>query len=119
MSKTVIVVAENLFLLPAIDAQIKSAGLVPGGLRGKGILEAVRQQQPVALVIQLTATGKDPMGSVVQLRKDESKLKVIGFCDHELTTLMDQAIAAGYDEVVTNGAVSKQLGAWLKATVPP
>ncbi len=118
MTRTVLVIAENLFLLPAIDAQIKAAGFQPSGAKGQGIVEAVRNQSPAALVVQLTAASKDPLGAVRQLRSDGAQLKVLGFCDHELAPLMDQARRAGYDEVVTNGVVSKQLGAWLRASFP-
>lgn len=76
----------------------------------RALVEAARSR-PDLIIVDLDAASVDPLGVVGELRSlaPAGAPRLIGFASHVRETVLQQARSAGYDEVLTRGALAANL----------
>jgi CheY-like chemotaxis protein len=79
-------------------------------------LDAVRNEAPALVIVDLNGRGTDPLGTVRALKNDPalSDIPTVGFVSHVQTDLIDAARRAGVDEVIARSAFAAGLGDILR-----
>ena len=63
------------------------------------VLQKIRAEKPKLVLLDLQAQSLRPLDTLKSL----GELPSVGFCNHELVELREQALAAGCGEVLTKG----------------
>ena len=99
------VLAQDLYFLSRIASSLDSAGWRWYAEPEAGSLEAhVQRELPSMLLIDLGARGTDWVSVVQHIRSQPglADLPVVGFGPHRDLALRDQALAAGFSQVISN-----------------
>jgi len=104
MSGVVIVVVDDMFFASKIRAVAEALGVEISFPRNKdALIEKARQARVV--LVDLHNQKMDPM----ELAKDLSGMKLIGFFSHVEVELQRKAVEAGYAQVLPRSAVVRDL----------
>ena len=113
--KRVLAAIPDLFFGSKVSGTAKQLGISVrfAGSR-QALLEAARSR-PDLILVDLDATAVDPLGVVGDLRSlaPSGAPRLIGFASHVRETLLREARRAGYDEVMTRGALAANLSGLL------
>lgn len=112
MEPLVLFVGDNLLLLSRAQNHLQQMNYRVRSERDPAVMAAaVREHQPIFIMLDLTCRRSDPCAAIANLKADE-KLKhtpVLAFADHTNAALLDNARAAGADVVTSNGAIAQHL----------
>lgn len=110
----VLILDDNLFFSSSVSAQLSRAGLSPRLIIPREIASYLNSTVSLSIVIlNLNSKSWVPLEIVRQLKKSGSA-KILGFCGHGQTLLMQQAKEAGCDWVIPNSVVAKRLIHFLR-----
>ena len=112
MEPLILLVGENLLLLSRAQNQLQQMNYRVHTERDPAAMAAaVREHQPLFVMLDLTCKRSDPCAAITSLKADE-KLKqtpVLAFADHTNAALLEGARAAGAEVVTSNGAIAQHL----------
>jgi DNA-binding NarL/FixJ family response regulator len=110
MSRVVIAVVDDMFFASKIRAVAEAIGVEISFPRTKeALIEKAHEAR--LILVDLHNQKMDP----VELAKEVSGIKLIGFFSHVHTELQRSAIAAGYDQVLPRSAFVRDLPKILNA----
>ena len=83
------------------------------------VLLARAAEGAAVVLLDLSATALDPIGTIGRLKSDPTtaKIRIVAFANHENTVDMQRARDAGCDEVMTRGAFSSALPTILQSAL--
>ena len=110
MSRVVIAVVDDMFFASKIRAVAEAIGVEISFPRTKEAL-IEKAQEARLILVDLHNQKMDP----VELAKEVSGIKLIGFFSHVHTELQRSALAAGYDQVLPRSAFVRDLPRILNA----
>jgi len=109
--KRVLAAIPDLFFSSKVSGTARQLGISfqLAGSR-QALLEAARSR-PDLIIVDLDADSVDPLGVVGELRSlaPSGAPRLIGFASHVRETVLREARRAGYDEVLTRGALAANL----------
>jgi|GEM_PF-6709497 len=108
-----IILDDNLFLTSAISGQLEKSGIKFTPLSSQTDFGQKLLKSAALAIVNLNATRFDPLAMIGQL-KQATGMKILGFCGHGQTDLMERGKAAGCDWVAPNSVVAKRLVHFLK-----
>jgi CheY-like chemotaxis protein len=104
MSGVVIVVVDDMFFASKIRAVAEAVGVEVSFPRNKeAVIEKARGAR--LIIVDLHNQKIDP----VELARELSGVKLIGFFSHVETELRQRALAAGYDSVIPRSVFARDL----------
>jgi DNA-binding NarL/FixJ family response regulator len=108
----VLVSVRDLLFRSKIEAAASRLA-VPVRLAGRGVplREAIRESGAGTLLVDLAQPG---VVDEIRAAKGSGALRVVGWLGHLETALMDEARAAGVDEVLTRGQLASRLDEVLR-----
>ncbi len=111
VNSEVIALVKDLFFLAKIGETAKQVGLKIRFANSAEDLISWVQSKPRLIVLDLNADGIDPVITIKGLREAATSvdLPIVGFAQHEMTTLIDSALQAGCDQVLSRNAFTKHL----------
>lgn len=114
MEKFITVIDDNLFFTSLVESQLSKAGIPHQIINSldRADLSAIAQESQIA-IINLQANKFDPLALVLQLKK-HSPLKILAFCGHGQTSLIERGRKAGCDWVIPNRVAAKKLAIFLR-----
>lgn len=107
----VIALVKDLFFLAKIGETAKQVGAKIRFADSAEDLISCVQSKPRLIVLDLNADGIDPVITIKRLKETPAStdLPIIGFIQHEMSTLIDSALQAGCDQVLSRNAFTKHL----------
>jgi CheY-like chemotaxis protein len=74
-------------------------------------LDAVRENAPALVILDLNNPRTDPLGTVAALKRDPSTMAIrtVGYASHVATEVIEAARQAGVDEVLARSAFTARL----------
>ena len=109
MSGVVIVVVDDMFFASKIRAVAEAVGVEINFPRTReALIEKAREAR--LIIVDLHNQKIDP----IELARQLSGIKLIGFYSHVETELRQRALAAGYDEVLPRSAFVRDLAQILQ-----
>ena len=115
--KRVLAAIPDLFFSSKVSGTARQLGISfqLAGSR-QALLEAARSR-PDLIIVDLDADSVDPLGVVGELRSlaPSGAPRLIAFASHVRETVLQQAREAGYDDVLTRGALAANLPGLLAA----
>ena len=97
-------------------SKIKStATQVGAGVRFVGsrdaALTAMRTEPPALVILDLNNPRTDPLGTVTAMKHDDvlAQIRVVGYVSHVDVNTIDEARAAGVDEILARSAFTTKL----------
>lgn len=109
----VIAMVADLMMRSRLEEGLRIAGYRLRAVGGPTRLaEALGEQTPVCVLIDLEVAGDDPVAVIESLRADEAtrEIPVAAFAGHTREDLLDRARAAGADSVVARGQAAMSTG---------
>lgn len=115
--KHVLAAIPDLFFSSKVSGTARQLGISVqlAGSR-QALLEAARSR-PDLIIVDLDADSVDPLGVVGELRSlaPSGTPRLIAFASHVRETVLQEARDAGYDDVLTRGALAANLPGLLAA----
>ena len=118
MSQTVISVVDDMFFASKIRAVAEAVGTEISSPRSQeAIVSKARATKPRLILVDLHNQRTDPVALARELKADEElrDIKLIGFFSHVQTELQQNALAAGFDQVVPRSVFARDLSNILTA----
>jgi len=112
MSRSVIAVVDDMFFASKIRAAAEAVGVEISFPRSKEALAAkARATAPQLILVDLHNQKLDPVGLAKELKANEDLggIQLVGFFSHVETELRQNALAAGYDQVLPRSVFSRDL----------
>ena len=112
MTRTVIAAVDDMFFVSKIRGTAEHLGITLRSVRNIELLLTVAREGTTDLIIVDLHTEKmDPLAITHALKADEqlAAIRLLGFFSHVRTDLQKDAVAAGYDEVITRSVFSRDL----------
>ena len=83
------------------------------------VLVARAAEGAAVVLLDLSATALDPIGTIGRLKSDPAtaKIRIVAFANHENTVDMQRARDAGCEEVMTRGAFASALPSILQSAL--
>lgn len=106
----VVLLDDNLFLLPRLESDLRNAGFEPVLASSATRLRAVLAEPPAAVLVNLAARTFDAPALVEEIRAAHAGVPVLGYGPHADEPLAARGLAAGCAEVVPNGLVVRAAG---------
>lgn len=106
----VVVLDDNLFLLPRLESDLRNAGFEPVLASSAARLRALIAERPAAVLVNLAARAFDAPVLVGEIRAAHAGVPVLGYGPHADEPLAARGLAAGCAEVVPNGLVVRAAG---------
>ena len=104
MGRVVIVVVDDMFFASKIRATAEALGVEVSFPRSKeALVEKARGAQ--LIIVDLHHQKIDP----IELARQLSGVKLVGFFSHIETELRQKALAAGFDQVIPRSAFARDL----------
>jgi PleD family two-component response regulator len=115
----VLAVIDDLMLQSRVSAAAKASGAQIRFAGSDDAALAGAAEGPALILVDLNARRTNPISLVTRLKADESlsRIRVVGFVSHVDAETIDQARAAGIDDVLARGAFVNALPAILAATL--
>lgn len=113
MASVVALVSDMIFAsrIRAISAQLGVSCTVVA--KPTALESAIKESAPHTVLIDLQCDAADTVAAVEALVANETRPRIVGFCAHVATELMEQARAAGADLVLPRSAFVQQLNELL------
>ena len=118
MSAIVISVVDDMFFASKIRAVAEAVGTEISSPRSQeAIVSKARATKPRLILVDLHNQRTDPVALARELKADEElrDIKLIGFFSHVQTELQQNALAAGFDQVVPRSVFARDLSNILTA----
>jgi CheY-like chemotaxis protein len=118
MSQTVISVVDDMFFASKIRAVAEAAGTEISFPRSvEAVVSKARETKPRLIVVDLHNQRIDPAALARELKADEElrSIKLLGFFSHVQTDLKNNALSAGFDEVIPRSVFARDLAELLTA----
>jgi CheY-like chemotaxis protein len=112
MERKVIAVVDDLFFASKIRGTAEQAGVSVSFARTSGaVLDAARRDQPGLIICDLHSQKTDPIELAKLLKADEQlrSIPLLGFFSHVQIELQNQAVQAGFDQVLPRSAFTRHL----------
>ena len=112
MSRSVIAVVDDMFFASKIRAAAEAVGVEISFPRSKeALVEKARETAPQLILVDLHNQKLDPVGLAKELKANEDLggIQLVGFFSHVETELRQNALAAGYDQVLPRSVFSRDL----------
>ena len=108
MSQIVIAVVDDMFFASKIRAVAEAVGVEISFPRSKeAVIQKVRETKPRLVIVDLHNQKIDPNELAGEIKSDE--IRLLGFFSHVQTELQQNAIAAGFDEVIPRSVFARDL----------
>jgi len=107
-----IIAVDDLMFSSRISAAAKGLGVAIRFARSpEAVIEAVRATGASLVILDLNSARVRPLEAVAALKADAAlaRVRTVGFVSHVQTDLIDQARAAGVDQVLARSAFVMQL----------
>ena len=113
--KRVVAAIPDLFFGSKVSGTAKQLGISVKFAGSRQALVEAAHSRPDLIIVDLDAAAVDPLGVVGELRSlaPGAAPRLIAFASHVRETVLQQARRAGYDEVLTRGALAANLPALL------
>src|SRR5215211_8405491 len=118
MSQIIISVVEDMFFASKIRAVAEAVGAEISSPRNQeAIVLKARATKPRLILVDLHNQRIDPLALARELKSDEElrNIKLIAFFSHVETELRQNALAAGFDQVVPRSVFTRDLPEILSA----
>ena len=118
MSQIVFSVVDDMFFASKIRAVAEAVGTEISSPRSQeAIVSKARATKPRLILVDLHNQRTDPVALARELKADEElrDIKLIGFFSHVQTELQQNALAAGFDQVVPRSVFARDLSNILTA----
>ena len=118
MSQTVISVVDDMFFASKIRAVAEAAGVEISFPRGlEAVVSKARETKPGLILVDLHNQRIDPVALARELKSDKDlrSIRLLGFFSHVQTDLKNNALSAGFDEVIPRSVFARDLAALLTA----
>ncbi len=118
MSQTVISVVDDMFFASKIRAVAEGAGVEISFPRNvEAVVSKARETKPGLIVVDLHNQRIDPVALARALKSDEDlhSIRLLGFFSHVQTDLKNNALSAGFDEVIPRSVFARDLPEILTA----
>ena len=118
MSQIVISVVDDMFFASKIRAVAEAAGVEISFPRSQeAVVSKARETKPGLIVVDLHNQRIDPVALARELKADEElrRIKLLGFFSHVQTELKQNALSAGFDEVIPRSVFARDLEELLTA----
>jgi CheY-like chemotaxis protein len=117
--KRVLAGVPDLFFASKISETARQLGLSVEFASSHKALVDKALTEPGLIILDLAAAPLDPVGLIGRMKADPAlqAARIVAFANHERTDLIEQARAAGCDEVLTRGAFTKNLAGILTRSV--
>ena len=112
MSVTVISVVDDMFFASKIRAVAEAAGVEISFPRGlEAAVSKARETKPRLIVVDLHNQRIDPVALARELKSHEDlrQIRLLGFFSHVQTELRNNALSAGFDEVIPRSVFARDL----------
>jgi len=112
MGRKIIAAVDDMFFAAKIRATAEHLGADVQIVRSeRAALDAAHAENPSLIIVDLHAQKFSPFGLAQKLKTDEraKNIPLMGFFSHVQTKLRQQAIEAGFDQVIPRSAFSKNL----------
>lgn len=112
MSQIIIAVVDDMFFASKIRAVAEAVGVEISFPRSKeAVIQKVQETKPRLVIVDLHNQKIDPS----ELAKELTGIRLLGFFSHVQTDLQQNAIAAGFDEVIPRSVFARDLPKILAA----
>ena len=114
----VISVVDDMFFASKIRAVAQAAGVEISFPRSvDAVVSKARETKPRLIVVDLHNQRIDPAALARELKADEElrSIKLLGFFSHVQTDLKNNALSAGFDEVIPRSVFARDLAELLTA----
>jgi two-component system cell cycle response regulator DivK len=121
MTRTVIAVVDDLFFASKIRGTGEQMGVTVRFARTlDALIEGARRDPPGLIICDLHSQKIDTNELAKQLKADDElrAIPLLGFFSHVQTELQQQALQAGFDQVVPRSAFNTNLAKILKGDTP-
>lgn len=119
MNKTVIAIVDDMFFAAKIKATAEALGITLVVPRTKEMLfEKLTETKSTLVLVDLHNQKINPLDLARELKTEHQQVSLLGFFSHVETELRQQALAAGFDQVIPRSVFSRDLGQILKAGPP-
>lgn len=118
MSGVIIAVVDDMFFRSKIGAVAEAVGTEISFPRNKDVLiQKVREAKPQLIIVDLHNQKIDPVTLASELKADEElrAIPLLGFFSHVQTELQQNALAAGFDQVIPRSVFARDLSKILSA----
>jgi len=118
MSEIVISVVDDMFFASKIRAAAEALGKDISFPRSvDAVVSKARETKPGLIVVDLHNQRIDPVALARELKADEELrgIKLLGFFSHVQTDLKNNALSAGFDEVIPRSVFARDLAEILTA----
>jgi CheY-like chemotaxis protein len=109
----IIILDDNLFFITVISGQLEKSRIRFTSLSSQTDIDQKLSKLTDLAIVNLNATRFDPLAMIGQL-KQTTAIRILGFCGHGQTDLMEKGKSTGCDWVVPNSVVAKRLVHFLK-----
>ena len=112
MGQAIIAVVDDLFFASKIRAVAEAVGAEISFPRTQeALLQKARETKPRLIVVDLHNQRMDSGALASELKSDDKlrDIRLLGFFSHVQTELKQNAIAAGFDEVIPRSLFSRDL----------
>ena len=109
----VLAIVDDMFFASKIRATAEAVGVEIGFPRSvEKLIEKAREVKPSLVVVDLHNTKVDPLTVSRELKSNEDlrDVKLLGFFSHVHTDLHENALAAGFDQVIPRSVFARDLG---------
>ena len=118
MGQAIIAVVDDMFFASKIRAVAEAVGTEISSPRSQeAIVSKARATKPRLILVDLHNQRTDPVALARELKADEElrDIKLIGFFSHVQTELQQNALAAGFDQVIPRSVFARDLSNILAA----
>lgn len=116
MSQIVISVVDDMFFASKIRAVAEAVGADISFPRSQeAIVSKARETKPRLILVDLHNQRIDPLALARELKADEDLrgIRLLGFFSHIQTELQQNALAAGFDQVIPRSVFARDLSSIL------
>ena len=112
MSQIIIAVVDDMFFASKIRAVAEAVGAEISFPRSKeAVIQKVQETKPRLVIVDLHNQKIDPN----EIAKELSGIRLLGFFSHVQTELQQNALAAGFDQVIPRSVFARDLPTILAA----
>lgn len=118
MNRRILAVVDDMFFASKIRAAAEAVGVEISFPRSKeALVEKARESAPQLILVDLHNQKLDPVALAKELKGNEELggIQLVGFFSHVETQLRQNALAAGFDQVLPRSVFSKDLPKILTA----
>jgi PleD family two-component response regulator len=112
MSRNVIAAVDDLFFASRIRAVAEHLNIsIRFAKSAEDALKSAKTERPDLIIVDLNSRRCEPLELAKRLKSDEQlrSLALLGFFSHVQTELKQQALQAGYDELLPRSIFSQKL----------